>query len=269
MKVCAIQGINGSYHYEAAQLYFKQRNIDMLTLECETYKDLAQCVSGSDADYGIVAVENSVAGSIFPNYNLITKYNLHVVGETILPIHIHLLGLEQNAAQLKEIWSHSTAILQCEEYLDDKLQWNILSKNDTASCAKKVKKEHLTHIGVLASEVAAKLYGLKIIERDVQNEGDCFTRYFVVSKKNQPIQTPEKCSLLLTLEHKSGSLFHLLEKSEENNINITKLQTIASLQNNQEMSLYLDFLFDNEAHFQAIMTHLESISKRINILGVY
>ncbi len=269
MKRVAIQGIQTSFHHKAAEIFFKNKE-EISVLECVTFKDLVKSVAGSDADFGVIAVENSIAGAILPNYKLITKHNLKIVGEIYLPVHIHLVALhETDINTISEVWSHPMALLQCEDFLDENYQWNAVKKDDTASCAKIVKQKSLKNVAVLASEESAKEFGLQILKREVQNKSESFTRFFIISKIAKELESSNKASLYFTLAHKSGRLVSLLDKMARMNLNLTKIQSIPVAENFNEYSFYVDVTYDNIENFNNLLSHLDGITSTLEVLGKY
>lgn len=269
MKRVAIQGIQTSFHHKAAENFFRNK-VEISILECISFKDLVKSVAGSDADFGVIAIENSIAGAILPNYKLITKHNLKIIGEIYLPVHIHLLALyETKINQINEVWSHPMALLQCEDFLDENYQWNAIKKDDTASCAKLIKQKSLTNVAVLASEESAKEFDLQILAKEVQNKSESFTRFFIVAKNAEEFEKANKASLYFTLEHKKGRLVSLLDKMARMNLNLTKIQSIPIAENFNEYSFYVDVTYDDIENFNSLLCHLDGITSTLEVLGKY
>ena len=159
-KRVAIQGIRASFHEEAAFKFFGE---DIETIECNSFKETFQKLATQQADFVVMAIENSIAGSLLPNYSLLREYNFPVIGEVYLHIQLHLMALPGvKFEEIKTVMSHPIAIRQCNDFLDDYPQLKVVESNDTAACAKKIKEEQLTDTVAIANSLAAKLYGLNI-----------------------------------------------------------------------------------------------------------
>ena len=155
-KIIAIQGAEGSNHHKVARDFYG----DSIALkECMSFDVLVDSLLDSSATYGVMALENTIAGSIIPNYALIDKHNLHITGEEYLNIHHHLMGLKgQNINDIKEVWSHPMALLQCKEFFKKYPQIKLVEDVDTAEVAKRISKENLVGIAAIAPKIAAEIF---------------------------------------------------------------------------------------------------------------
>src|SRR3954464_2217774 len=178
----AIQGITASFHEVAAITYFGQ-SID--TVECLSFFDLCESLKNERADYAVMAIENSIAGSILPNYFLLQEYHFQIIGELYIPIHMNLMALPgTKIEQLKTIESHPMAIRQCSDYLHRLSNVEIRESDDTALSAKRVAEKKLKNVAAIANEYAAKKFGLQILEKRIETHKKNFTRFLVLSRRN-------------------------------------------------------------------------------------
>ncbi|HWZ34767.1 MAG TPA: prephenate dehydratase domain-containing protein, partial [Mucilaginibacter sp.] len=176
----AIQGIRASFHEEAAFKYFGE---NIQTIECNSFKQTFDALENNEADYVVMAIENSIAGSILPNYSLLLNYNFPVIGEIYLPIQLHLMALPGvSFDQIKYVTSHPIAIRQCIDFFDEYPHLKIVESSDTAACAKRIHDEKLTDTVAIANNLAAKLYELDIIERRIESNKKNFTRFLILTK---------------------------------------------------------------------------------------
>jgi len=176
----AIQGIKASFHEEAAFKFFGK---DIQTIECNSFKQTCDVLENGDADFVVMAIENSIAGSLLPNYTLIREYNFAVVGEVYLAIQLHLMALPGvKFEDIKYATSHPIAIRQCVDFFEDYPQIQIIEGNDTAACAKRIKEEQLTDTVAIANTLAAELYELNVIERRIESNKKNFTRFLILQR---------------------------------------------------------------------------------------
>jgi len=268
MNKVAIQGIAGSFHHEAALNYFNKDSITIL--EQANFKKVCKSVSNNEADYGVIAIENSIAGAILPNFTLIAKNGLHIIGEVHLRVSMNLMALKgQSIKDLHTIQSHAIAILQSEDYLSKHKNWTMIDKFDTASAAKDIVSKNLLGYGAIASKFVAKMYDLEILAEDIQNKTNSFTRFFIVSKTKLEEKEFNKVSLYFTLEHKAGRLVSLLNNMAKLNLNMTKIQSIPLAENPFEYSFYVDILVEKHENYHALLEQLNRITSHLKILGEY
>ena len=180
--IVGIQGVRASFHDVAARNYFGY-NKSILPLECSTFRNLCEVLENHDADFCMMAIENSIAGSILPNYALLEKYHFKIVGEVYLRIEMALLALKgQKISDLKFIQSHPMAIFQCEEFLNLNPHLKIIEKNDTAESAKEISQNKLVGYAAIASEMAAETYGLEVLKKNIETNKKNYTRFLVIAR---------------------------------------------------------------------------------------
>ncbi|CAG0909280.1 unnamed protein product, partial [Cyprideis torosa] len=200
----AIQGIAGSYHHEATVQYF---GAEKELLECESFRRLGQALEKQEVDCAVMAIENTIAGSILSNYALISRLNLKIVGETYLRIHHHLMALAGSSMQdIKEIHSHPMALLQCESFFETIPHVKLVESVDTALSAKEIQEQGLKDVAAIAPKKSAEIYGLDILNNDIQTNKDNFTRFFILEREDHQNEDFDKVSLRFSLHNYSGSL---------------------------------------------------------------
>jgi prephenate dehydratase len=263
----AIQGIATSFHQVAALTYF-QEPID--TVECMSFHALCESLKNDRSDFAVMAIENSIAGSILPNYFLLQENNFKIIGEVYLPIHMHLLALPGvKLGDIKKIESHPMAIRQCSDFLYQLKDVEIRESDDTAVSAKKVSEKKLTDTAAIANEHAAKKFGLQILEKRIETHKKNFTRFLVLTKNRTAINDCNKASLYFEVANEVGSLADALMTLKNNHINLTKIQSIPIVGKPSEYSIHIDVEWKRRKSYdQAIHLVLRQV-RNLNVLGEY
>ena len=263
----AIQGIATSFHEVAALTYFDG---PIETLECLSFYTLCEALKHGQADFAVMAIENSIAGSILPNYFLLQDYHFSIVGEVYLPIHLHLLGLPGSKLKdIKSIESHPMAIRQCSEYLHRLNGVEIKESDDTALSAKKIKDKKLKDTGAIANEQAAKKFGLQILEKGIETHKKNFTRFLILSKKSKAHAESNKASLCFEVANEVGSLADALMTFKENGINLTKIQSIPIIGKPSEYSIHIDVEWKKRKDYDLAVHLVLRQVRNLNVLGEY
>ena len=263
----AIQGIAASFHEVAALTYFGQ-SID--TIECLSFYDLCESLKSERADYAVMAIENSIAGSILPNYFLLQEYHFQIIGELYIPIHMHLLALPgTKIEQLKTIESHPMAIRQCSDYLHRLDGIEIRESDDTALSAKKIGDKKLKGVAAIANEFAAKRFGLEILEKRIETHKKNFTRFLILSRRNGTPDGADKASISFEVANEVGSLADALMTFKENSINLTKIQSIPVIGKPSEYSIHIDIEWKNRKKYDVAMRTVMRQVRNLNVLGEY
>jgi prephenate dehydratase len=264
----AIQGIRASFHEEAAFKYFGE---DIHTIECNSFKQTFESLKNKNADYVVMAIENSIAGSILPNYSLLLSYGFPVVGEIYLPIQLHLMALPGvKFEDIKYVTSHPIAIRQCVDFFDEYPQLNIVESNDTAACAKRIRDEQLTDTVAIANALAARLYGLDVLERRIESNKKNFTRFLIlthhenISKKNH-----NKASLCFQVSNTVGALSKVLNIFAEQDLNMSKIQSMPILGKRNEYNFYVDVEWNDTKQYDTAIRQILKYTQNFNILGEY
>ncbi|MCM4169431.1 Bifunctional chorismate mutase/prephenate dehydratase [Arenibacter antarcticus] len=265
----AIQGIKGSNHHQVAKDYFGD-NVDFV--ECSSFDDLVDHLLLKTADSGVMAIENSIAGSIIPNYALVFSKNLHIIGERYLKIHHHLMALKgQTLEDIKEVHSHPMALLQCKEFFRDYRHIKLVEDVDTAETAKRIRENQLTGIAAIAPKVAADLYDLEVIQSDIQTIKENSTRFIIVKTQNKvwPEEEINKASIRFLTDHKRGSLATILNVMSDCNLNLTKIQSLPVIEMPWKYSFFVDVTFEKFKNFEKAKTLLEIMADEFKVLGEY
>lgn len=263
----AIQGIAASFHELAAMTYFEE---PIETVECLSFHDLCESLKNGTSDYAVMAIENSIAGSILPNYFLLQSYHFNIIGELYLPIHMHLLALPGvKLEDIKCIESHPMAIRQCSEFIYTLNGVEVRESDDTALSAKRVKELKLKNTAAIANEFAAKKFGLQILEKRIETHKKNFTRFLVLTKRNDTQTEGNKASLCFEVSNEVGSLAEALMVFKSNNINLTKIQSIPIIGKPSEYSIHIDVEWKRRKSYDDAMRQLIRQVKNLNVLGEY
>ena len=268
-KIIAIQGAEGSNHHKVARDFYGE-NIQLK--ECMSFDALvAHLLEGSATD-GVMAIENTIAGSIIPNYALIDSNNLHIVGEEYLNIHHHLMALPgQTIKSIKEVWSHPMALLQCKEFFKKYPHIKLVEDVDTAEVAKRIAKENIKGIAAIAPKIAAEIFGLQVLEDDIQTIKDNSTRFVIVQTQlpTHSIEGINKASLKFELSHKRGSLAAVLNVLSDCKMNLTKIQSLPVIETPWKYSFFVDITFDDYTEYQKLVKIIDIMAEDFKILGTY
>jgi len=269
MKI-AIQGIKGSFHHIVAKKYFG----DHITLkECRSFTEIPELLNDGLVDGAVMAIENSLAGSILPNYALIDEFDLSIQGEVHFPIHHHLMGLEgQLLSDIKEVWSHPMALLQCRKFFREHRNIKLVEETDTAEVAKKIQEQQLMGIAAVASKAASEIYNLNIIENEIQTRKKNYTRFFVLKKRNGNLEIPSmlnKASLKFITKHKTGSLADVLNIFAGFNMSLSKIQSLPILDKPWRYAFFADVIYDDYELFHEAVEMVKKKTSHLKILGEY
>jgi len=268
-KKVTIQGYEGSFHQVAARHFFG-KNVEVIT--CDNFRKVVQI--GSDpklADGAVMAIENSIAGSILPNYNLLQKSKLQVIGEVYLSISQNLLTFPGvKLEDIKEVHSHPMAILQCLDYLE-KYNWKLVESEDTALSAKLVHQNKSKHTAAIASKLAAQMYELDIASPDIHTLKNNITRFLImtpISVKTM-VENPNKASIYFQTDHSRGILAKVLAKIAQGNVNLSKLQSMPIPGSTFKYGFYADLEFENKKQIEKTLEELKALTNSIKIFGMY
>ncbi len=269
VKRIAIQGFEGCFHQEAAQQFYGN---EISVVCCSTFRELVKIAEDNHAsEGGIMAIENSIAGSILPNYNLLQNSNLQIIGEVYLQIRQNLLvNKEVCLEDIKEVHSHPMAIQQCFGYLDQ-FNWKLVETEDTALSAKHIKQRHSKHIAAIASKIAAEIYDLNLITPDIHTLKNNYTRFLALAPRSQNIVITDanKASITFHTDHSKGSLAKVLTKIAAAGINLSKLQSMPIQGSDFKYLFYADLEFDHQQQVKEILKDLEKDTEALQVLGMY
>jgi len=267
MKV-AIQGIPGSFHHQVALLNFGK---EAQVLPFMSFEEVAKSVTSGASEVGIMAIENSIAGAILPNYDLIDRYDLFIHEEYYLPISHQFIALPgQTIADISEVRSHPMALLQCKTFLSKHPQIQLIDDLDTASVAKRIQEEKLRGVAAIASEIAAEIYGLEILAPQIQTVQDNFTRFiFLTKEKSSRKEAPNKVSFKITIRNEAGGLAKLLTMLADKNLNLSKIQSIPLMDKPWDYAFFIDAEFAAEQTYQEAVEQMKAEYGDLKIFGEY
>jgi len=264
-----IQGIKGSYHHIASESYFNE-NFNLR--ECLTFDHLVNEIEKSEIEMGVMAIENSIAGSIIPNYALIDQNNLLIVGEVYFKINHNLMALNgQNINQINEVFSHPMALLQCKSFFSEYPHIRLVESDDTAYEARRISKNNLKGVAAIASIEAAKYYNLNVLFKSIQTIKNNITRFVIIQKRtNQPIiDNINKASLKFILDDKRGSLAAVLNAMSDCKLNLTKIQSLPVIEKPGKYAFFVDLIFDDINNYLKAKKILSIMASHFKVLGEY
>ena len=265
----AIQGVKGSFHEEAAYKYFGE---EIETIECESFKKTCELLKQGKVDYVVMAIENSIAGSLIPNYALLRDYRFPIVGEVYLHIKLHLMALPGVSLQdIKFIQSHPIALQQCNDFLEENPQFRVTEAEDTAASAQRVREQQLKDTAAIAPQLAAKLYGLEILERRIETNKKNYTRFLILTDKpdDKAKAKVNKASLSFQTGNGVGSLSTVLRCFAEQHINLSKIQSMPVLGKRNEYDFYVDVEWKDQADYDKAIRQVLKHVNNFSIMGEY
>lgn len=272
----AIQGVGGSFHEIAAIEYF--RGNEIFTVPCETFSDLFTVLEEGKADFGIVAFENSVAGSILPNYELLRRSRLTVTGEICLRVIQNLVALPgQRMSDIREIHSHPIAIQQCSVFINEMREKGVkvVEATDTALSARLISEERHYGAGAIASSSAAGMYSLAILKKEIEDNRLNFTRFIIIAGKGNHITgqdtavTSDKAMVCFSLPHKVGSLSQVLSVLAFYQISLTKIQSMPILGRPWEYMFHIDLIYDDYNRYRLALDAIRPLTEGLEIVGEF
>ncbi len=263
----SIQGYEGSFHQVAARQFFGG---DTEVIPCATFREVMKIAANKkESNGGVMAIENSIAGSILPNYTLLQKSNLKIVGEVYLRIEQNLLVYPGvSLSEIKEVHSHPMALLQCMDFLE-KHNWKLIETEDTALSALHIHKKKSQHIAGIASVLAADLFELEVLAPNIHTQKDNYTRFLILQREEVEIKDANKASINFQTNHTQGSLVKVLAKISDEGINLSKLQSMPIAGTNFKYSFHADLEFDNTKQFDKAMKGIKPLTEDIKVYGIY
>lgn len=269
IKTVAIQGVRGSFHHIVSQEFF---NTPVDSIECMTFDRVVDALSNKECDAAIMALENSIAGSIIPNYALIDKYGLHIVGEHYLDIQHNLMALpNQSIEDIKEVYSHPMALLQCKEFFKKHPHIKLVEDKDTAEVAERISKHQTRGIAAIASVTAAEIFELNILAHSIQTIKHNETRFVIVKRTNSEVPESEinKASIKFEANHKRGSLATILNVMSDCKLNLTKIQSLPIVETPWKYAFFVDVTFETYADFKKAKSIIDIMGEGFKVLGEY
>jgi prephenate dehydratase len=273
MKRVAIQGVAGAFHDIAARTFFEGEEIE--TVDCLTFKDVFSAMRKGNATFALVAIENTIAGSLLQNHNLLRESETSIIGELKLRISHCLAALPgQKMKDIAEVHSHPIALMQCGDFLAEHPDWKAVEKEDTALSAKEIHDKQITGRAAICSELAAKIYGLDILQKGIETNKRNFTRFLVLSDRwaaEQYTKQPEinKSSIVFTTHHEEGALSQVLSVLSFYHNNLTKIQSLPIIGHEWEYLFFIDLTFKDYLMFQQSLDAIRPLTKNLRVLGEY
>lgn len=277
MKTVAIQGVEGAYHEIAARDYFSQYGNESINiLSCNRFKDVIAALKKDPGLIGIMAIENTIAGSLLQNHELIRESDLVVIGEKKIRISHCLAALPgETLDTINEVNSHPIALMQCNDFLNNTLPHaKVVEGEDTALSAKKIIQENLVGHAAICSKYAAQLYGLNILAESVETNKRNFTRFLILAERwiaEEMVDGSKvnKTSIVFTLPHTEGSLSKVLTILSFYDVNLTKIQSLPIVGREWEYLFYVDLTFNNLLKYKQGLEAVRPLTKDFKILGEY
>lgn len=269
-KRIAIQGFNGSFHEVAARKFWSS---DIEIIPCATFREVFRHAANPEVCEGaVVAIENSIAGSILPNYNLLKQSDLVVTGEVFLEIRQQLIVLEGTRFEdIREIHSHPMAILQCLDFIDQQPHWKVVEAEDTALSAARIAQNRLGHVAAIASERAASIYGLHCIRKDIQTMKNNYTRFLILERPHSALtpQIANKASIYFDVRNEVGGLMRVLQILAEYGLNLSKLQSFPIPGSSWLYGFHADIEFSDPGTLEEALGHIDRYTREVRVYGQY
>ena len=273
MKKIAIQGVLGSYHDIAAHKYFKDEEIELIC--CNTFEDVFENMRKDSNVIGVIAIENTIAGSLLHNYELLRNSGATIIGEHKLRISHSIMCLpDEDWDDLTEVNSHPVALAQCREFLQHHPGLKVVETEDTAGSAENISKNQLKGHAAICSKYAAELYGMKILQEGIETNKHNFTRFLVICDPWMADELKDrskinKVNLVFSLPHNEGSLSQVLSIFSFYKINLTKIQSLPIIGREWEYLFYVDIMFNDYLRYKQAIDAVTPLTKALKILGEY
>jgi prephenate dehydratase len=273
MKRIAIQGERGSFHDAASHCYFEGEEIELIC--CNTFEDVFEEMKKDSNVIAMVAIENTIAGSLLHNYELLRDSGMQIVGEHKLRISHSIMCLpDEDWSNIKEVNSHPVALMQCRDFLKKHSDLKVVEADDTAGAAKAISMKQMRGHAAICSKFAAPLYGMKVLEEGIETNKHNFTRFLVLAdpwiaeELSQPSQS-NKASIVFSLPHNEGSLSQVLSIFSFYKINLTKIQSLPIIGREWEYMFYIDVMYNDYTRYRQSIDAVRPLTKQLKILGEY
>ncbi len=273
MKRVAIQGGPGAYHEIAARDYFRGEELEILP--CQTFRDIFREAEKDPQLIGVMAIENTIAGSLLPNHDLLKQHPLRIAGEHKLRITHTLAALPGTKIdEIGEVMSHPMALMQCEEFLERLPGVKIVEHDDTALAAKEIREREMKGTATICSRLAAEMYGLEILAHGIETNKRNFTRFFILAREEMLREVQKnnhinKSSLVFVLPHSEGSLSKVLSVLSFYDINLTRIQSLPIIGSEWEYQFYIDLTFTDYQRYQQSIDAITPLISNLKLLGEY
>lgn len=273
MKKIAIQGIKGSFHDIAAHQYFNNDDVELIC--CDTFEEIFQQMRDDYSRLGLMAIENTIAGSLLHNYELLRESGMTIIGEHKLHIEHSIMCLpEDDWSTITEVNSHPVALMQCRDFLSSHPEFKVVEAEDTAGAAEMISRKHLRGHAAICHAGAAPLYGLKVLEQGIEDNKHNFTRFLLMcdpwsADKMRDLHHTNKSSIVFTLTHEEGSLSQVLSIFSFYKINLTKIQSLPIIGREWEYMFYVDVSYDDYVRYRQSIEAVRPLLRELKILGKY
>lgn len=273
MRKIAIQGEIGSFHDVASHCYFEGEDIELIC--CDTFEQVFDEMKKDSNVVGVVAIENTIAGSLLHNYDLLRESGAQIVGEHKLRISHSIMCLpDEDWKDITEVNSHPVALMQCREFLKKHPEFKVVETDDTAGSAKNISLHQMRGHAAICSKAAAPLYGMKILEEGIETNKHNFTRFLVLADpwQAEELCTPSlsnKASIVFSLPHNEGSLSQVLSIFSFYKINLTKIQSLPIIGREWEYMFYIDIMYNDYTRYRQSIDAVRPLTKQMKILGEY
>ena len=273
MRKIAIQGEIGSFHDVASHCYFKGEDIELIC--CDTFEQVFEEMKKDSNVIALVAIENTIAGSLLHNYDLLRESGAQIIGEHKLRISHSLMCLpDEGWDDITEVNSHPVALMQCRDFLKKHPEMKIVETDDTAGSAKNIKEKRLKGHAAICSKAAAAIYGMKVLEEGIETNKHNFTRFLVLADpwQAEELSIPSesnKASIVFSLPHSEGSLSQVLSIFSFYKINLTKIQSLPIIGREWEYMFYIDIMYDDYTRYRQSIDAVRPLTKQMKILGEY
>lgn len=272
-KKVAIQGIAGCYHDIAARNYYEGEEIEIIP--CNTFPDVISAIKKDPSVVGLMAIENTIAGSLLQNHELIRESGLKVTGEYKLRISHSLVALPGTSIhEVTEVNSHPIALMQCTEFLNTLPKAKVVEKEDTAMSARWIAENHIEGHAAICGKLAAQIYGMEVLAEGIETNKRNFTRFLSIADRwvaDEIMRDVDKnkSSLVFAVPHTSGSLSKVLAVLSFYDMNLTKIQSLPIIGREWEYLFYVDLTFTDFARYQKALDAIQPLTKDLKILGEY
>ena len=273
MKRVAIQGIKGSFHDIACHRYFQGEDIELVC--CDTFEEVFQHLNEDPGNVGLIAIENTIAGSLLRNYELLLDSGMTIVGEHKLRISHSIMCLpDEDWADLTEVNSHPVALMQCREFLGQHPEMKVVEVSDTAGAAADIQAHQMHHHAAICHKDAAEIYGMKVLQEGIETNKHNFTRFLVLCHPEQAHrfrsqQSTNKASLAFALPHEEGSLSAILSVLSFYKINLTKIQSLPIIGKEWQYRFYIDLAFSDYTRYRQAINAITPLTQELKLLGEY
>lgn len=273
MKKIAIQGIKGSFHDIAAHQYFNNNDVELIC--CNTFEEIFQQMRDDYSRLGLMAIENTIAGSLLHNYELLRESGMTIIGEHKLHIEHSIMCLpEDDWSTITEVNSHPVALMQCRDFLSSHPEFKVVEAEDTAGAAEMISRKHLRGHAAICHAGAAPLYGLKVLEQGIEDNKHNFTRFLLMcdpwsADKMRDLHHTNKSSIVFTITHEEGSLSQVLSIFSFYKINLTKIQSLPIIGREWEYMFYVDVSYDDYVRYRQSIEAVRPLLRELKILGEY